>query len=266
MSARFCVLCAVCCVLMVSGCTARLYVVTVPVADLRARPVRAAASLDHDPLEETQLLYGERVRLHSTRIVDGVAWAFVEAIEQPEFTHHRRWEGYPGWVVAAALMPVSRHHEPDEAVRAMAALRSRSPADQRRGLVEAATRFIGTPYWWGGRSAERVDCSGLTNLSYRLNGFTIPRDAHEQWLRARPLSPSRAQAGDLVFLSEARDPRRIVHVMLYAGHDTVIEGPGTGQYVRRISVAERLGRPLETFRQGEGLPNGQHLFCGTYLP
>ena len=36
----------------------------------------------------------------------------MEAIEQPEFTHARRWEGYPGWVPLASLIPWEPLREP----------------------------------------------------------------------------------------------------------------------------------------------------------
>ena len=67
-------------------------VVSVPVADLRAQPHTTAQAHHHDPLQETQILYGERVKVMKT--VEG--WANVRAIEEPELTHHGHWEGYPG--------------------------------------------------------------------------------------------------------------------------------------------------------------------------
>src|SRR3989338_7354701 len=87
---------------MLAGCaTAKpLMVINASVVDLRAKPQTTARRNVHDPLEETQLLYGERVRLLTVK--DG--WAYVEAVEQPEFTHGRRWQGYPGWLPASSLL------------------------------------------------------------------------------------------------------------------------------------------------------------------
>jgi cell wall-associated NlpC family hydrolase len=101
------------------------------------------------------------------------------------------------------------------------------------------------------------------NLAYRTAGVHIPRDAHEQHLRSRRAEI--AQPADLVFLSEAGNPEKIVHVMLYAGNDELIEGPGTGSPIRRISVAERLGRPLSELKPGDQV-NGQSVTFGAYLP
>ena len=77
-----------------AGCAApaQLMAVNAPLADLRAAPGTVAHPGMHDPLEETQLLYGERVRVLK---VEG-EWAQVEAVQQPEYTHQRNWSGYPG--------------------------------------------------------------------------------------------------------------------------------------------------------------------------
>ncbi|MBI3021569.1 MAG: C40 family peptidase, partial [Candidatus Omnitrophica bacterium] len=291
------------------------------VVDLRAKPQTTPRRDVHDPLEETQLLYGERVRLLTVK--DG--WAYVEAVEQPEFTHGRRWQGYPGWLPVSSLLPWEPLQAPTIVVtdtwapafedafgvtpspwrfplgtylratdmdgalwkvdlvdRTVVWLPRRSasplmellalpPAERRHAVVHAATRFLGNPYYWGGRSPPPVlsaggggvDCSGLVNLAHRAVGFEIPRDAHEQFLRARPVSA--LQPGDLIFLSERSNPQRIVHVMLYAGNDEIIEGPGTGQAVRRLAISARLGHPLDRLVPGL-VVDGQTVFFGTYLP
>ena len=97
--------------LALSGCSTpqALMAINVPLIDLRGQPHTTAQPGIHDPLQETQLLYGERVRVR--KIEDG--WAQIEAVEQPEFTHGRRWEGYPGWVPAATLLPSNPLAEPN---------------------------------------------------------------------------------------------------------------------------------------------------------
>jgi len=89
--------------LSLTGCATSkpLMALNAPVGDLRAQPHTVPQPGIHDPLQETQLLYGERLRL--LKLQDG--WAQVEAVEQPEFTHARRWRGYPSWVPASAIVP-----------------------------------------------------------------------------------------------------------------------------------------------------------------
>jgi cell wall-associated NlpC family hydrolase len=141
--------------------------------------------------------------------------------------------------------------------------------------VSRAQQFLGDRYSWGGRSPTPatprgalaqmtgVDCSGLVNLAYRAIGVELPRDAHEQFLRARRVAAP--EVGDLVFLSEPHHPERIVHVMLYAGAGEVIEAPGTGLAVRRLALAARLDRPIERLAPGD-VVHDQTVFFGRYLP
>ena len=149
--------------------------------------------------------------------------------------------------------------------------RHQSTASKRRAILLSAEQFIGDPYFWGGRSpyteagparVTGVDCSGLVNLAYRSAGIRIPRDAHEQFIRAREVDT--LQPADLIFLSEASNPSRIVHVMLYAGEGDVIEGPGTGLAVRRIALERRLRLPADAITPGASV-DGQTVSFGTYF-
>jgi len=310
--------------LLLPGCAASrqsLYVVTVPVADVRSEPGSFAKAQTHDPLQETQVLYGERVRLTKT---EG-AWALIEAIEQFEYTHHQRWQGYPGWVLADVLQP-QRHRQPPNAivsakwapvwrdarmatpwlslplgthlavsdldrllyrvqlvsgqtgwissssVRLHKDLERFSVEQKRRAILRTADFFLGDPYFWGGRSpflghsngpVTGVDCSALVSLVYRSVGIEVPRDAHEQYQRARKVR--RLKPADLIFLSAPNDPSKVVHVMLYADDDRLIEGPGTGLSVRRMEVTRRLGRSVKDLKPGDRLDQ-QTIIFGAYLP
>jgi hypothetical protein len=308
------------CVLL-TGCASRTYLVRLPVADLRAEPNSFPRSMEHDPKQETQLLYGERVRI-TARQGD---WVRVEAIEQPEFTHHNRWEGYPGWLPEEAIRPLPRHWMPNGLVglhwatvwqdriantpwlrlplgapvvvldtdgpmwpvllqsgtkgwiaSGDVALRSDldrlSDEERRRLIIRSAQSFIGTAYFWGGRTPSSgpaeggitgVDCSGLVNLAYRAAGIQIPRDAHEQYLRS--VRVSRPKPADLVFLSAPGDPLAIVHVMLVAEDGKLIEAPGTGRTARQIPADERLGKTLPRLQPGDYV-EAQRIDFGSYLP
>ena len=79
-------------------------VVTVPVTDLRQTPINSSSGdqFAHDSLQETQLLYGEKVLVLEKK----EGWSRVEALEQPEWTHHEKWEGYPGWILSDHLTAI----------------------------------------------------------------------------------------------------------------------------------------------------------------
>jgi len=217
--------------------------VAVPVADLRKEPVPPGPTLEHDPLEESQLLQGDGVIV----LEEKTGWARVSVPDQQEWTHNKKWEGYPGWI---RLSDIIRE---DGTRKATPTAGASAP---REAVVQSARKFLGTPYYWGGRSTRGVDCSGLTGLAYQLNGVQIPRDAHEQWMKARKIRRDQLQPADLIFLSDPKDPRKITHVMLYAGDGKAIEGPGTGTKVRETELDARIR---------EAGSAGRKVYFGTYF-
>lgn len=115
----------------------------------------------------------------------------------------------------------------------------------RTVIVKTAESFLGDPYLWGGRSKGAVDCSGLVHLAYQAAGLSVPRDSHEQSLKARKILPEELLPGDLIFSAPAGQPGKVTHVAVYAGDGKIIEAPRTGETVRNISFAEKFGLPLE---------------------
>ena len=51
---------------------------------------------------------------------------------------------------------------------------------KKKKLIENAYIYLNAPYLWGGRSPIGIDCSGLTQMIYRLQGIDLPRDAYLQ--------------------------------------------------------------------------------------
>ncbi len=76
--------------------------------------------------------------------------------------------------------------------------------DYEDDFVSCAARFINTPYLWGGRSGNGLDCSALVQLSLAACGIYAPRDSDMQEaelftrIEAKPGYRDR-QRGDLVF-------------------------------------------------------------------
>lgn len=87
-------------------------------------------------------------------------------------------------------------------------------------FVSVATRFLGTPYLWGGKSSLGIDCSGLVQLSLAEAGITSPRDSdmqatelgHEIEINA---DLSGLRRGDLIFwqghVAVMLDETRTIH-------------------------------------------------------
>ena len=93
-------------------------------------------------------------------------------------------------------------------------------------LVKVARRFMGVTYIWGGKTAFGLDCSGLVQLSCKLLGRFVRRDAWMQFEDSKPLSddPAAARPGDLYFFSENGD--KITHVAIALGKKRFIHARG----------------------------------------
>ncbi|MEM9223317.1 MAG: NlpC/P60 family protein [Pseudomonadota bacterium] len=67
--------------------------------------------------------------------------------------------------------------------------------------VAIAELFIGTPYVWGGKTWEGIDCSGLVQLALQGTGRQAPRDSDMQSYELGEALPAdtKLQRGDLVF-------------------------------------------------------------------
>jgi cell wall-associated NlpC family hydrolase len=112
--------------------------------------------------------------------------------------------------------------------------------------INAAMRWIGTRYAWGGGSLTGpsegfgiddgvvgFDCSGLTRYAYYQAGISIPRQSTAQYAALPKVSRSNLQRGDLVFYAfDTSDPSTIHHVAIYLGNGQMIEAPESGERVR----------------------------------
>ena len=93
-------------------------------------------------------------------------------------------------------------------------------------IKETAYLFLNAPYLWGGRSPFGIDCSGFTQLVYKLNGYKLPRDARQQVELGTPLSfVEEAQAGDLAFFDN--EEGNIVHVGIILENQQIIHASGS---------------------------------------
>jgi len=97
--------------------------------------------------------------------------------------------------------------------------------------LKTAESFIGVPYLSGGTTALGLDCSGLVQQVYRLNGVALPRDADQQAMLGRRVEEARA--GDLMFFGA----ESVTHVALAISATEFIHAPMKGGLVER----SRLG-------------------------
>ncbi|MEZ4721773.1 MAG: C40 family peptidase [Flavobacteriales bacterium] len=92
-------------------------------------------------------------------------------------------------------------------------------------VVHHAMMYMNTPYLWGGRHPFGVDCSGLTQVCYKMIGVNIPRDAYQQAQLGHSLSfIEEAEPGDLAFFDN--EEGRIIHVGIMLENNHIIHASG----------------------------------------
>ncbi len=97
--------------------------------------------------------------------------------------------------------------------------------DPRTVAIKQALKYFNAPYLWGGRSPFGIDCSGFTQIIYKMIGIKIPRDAAEQVKIGRALSfVDEAEPGDLAFFDN--DEGNIVHVGIIWKRNKIIHASG----------------------------------------
>jgi hypothetical protein len=122
-------------------------------------------------------------------------------------------------------------------------------------LADTAIKFINSPYIWGGRIPSGIDCSGLTQLVYKIHGTTIPRDSWKQAEKGETISfIDESKPGDLVFFDNEKG--LISHVGMMISGGLIIHASGrvridtidhqgifkqeTGKYSHRLRIIKRV--------------------------
>lgn len=92
-----------------------------------------------------------------------------------------------------------------------------SPLDQSK-MMRAISRYMGTPYEYGGMSVDGMDCSAYTLLVYKESiGMALPRSAQAQSKIGNSVSFEELKFGDLLFFNTTGTQGS--HVGIYLGDD-----------------------------------------------
>lgn len=103
-------------------------------------------------------------------------------------------------------------------------------------LIKTAFMYLNAPYLWGGKSPFGIDCSGFTQMVYKLNGYKLLRDASEQANQGEPLSfIEESEPGDLAFFDN--EEGNIIHVGIMMENNYIIHASGKV----RIDRLDHLG-------------------------
>jgi hypothetical protein len=122
-------------------------------------------------------------------------------------------------------------------------------------LFLTASKYLNVPYLWGGKSPFGIDCSGFTQMVYRISGYFISRDTSTQINQGTEIQDIlKTKPGDLAFF---KDERGVVnHVGIIMEKNKIIHASGqvridkldekgifndiTGKYTHHYYTARRI--------------------------
>ncbi len=107
----------------------------------------------------------------------------------------------------------------------------------RKNVVKTAFEYMTSQYKWGGKSPLGIDCSGLTSISYMLNGVIIYRDAKiVEGFPVKEIVFENLKEGDLIYFPG--------HVAMYIGNNEYIHSSASndGVYINSFDIKSELYR------------------------
>jgi cell wall-associated NlpC family hydrolase len=145
---------------------------------------------------------------------------------------------YPGWLPETALAD----EEPED----------EWPAVDADDPLEAARRYLGSRYEWGGMTERGIDCSGLVHMAFRRIGRLVPRDADQQEDVGLPLRDDELRPGDLITYGPSNG--RADHIAFWLGDGRILHSTqrgGVDGVIEEEEPEELRGRRRMLFRFDE---------------
>jgi hypothetical protein len=146
-------------------------------------------------------------------------------------------DGYEGWIdnkqwhvtdrvdmtakPLNKLMLVNKKKSPPQVFTMGSLIIDKKALTSSKRILASARQFLGVPYLWGGRTFMGIDCSGLTQIVFRVFGKNIPRDAWQQAETGNRIKFSKAKDGDLAFFRN--DTGKVVHVGIIFREDGILK-------------------------------------------
>lgn len=95
----------------------------------------------------------------------------------------------------------------------------------REDILSLVRQYLNAPYLWGGKTPSGIDCSGFTQMVYKMAGIKLWRDASQQATQGETLSfLEEAQPGDLAFFDN--EEGQIIHVGILLSSNEIIHASG----------------------------------------
>jgi hypothetical protein len=85
-------------------------------------------------------------------------------------------------------------------------------------FFELIEKYRNAPYLWGGTTPFGIDCSGLTQMVYKISGrYRLPRNASQQAKEGKRIDFERRKPGDLAFFVNEKGNIHHVGIVWFDG-------------------------------------------------
>jgi hypothetical protein len=91
-------------------------------------------------------------------------------------------------------------------------------------LKLTAQKYLNAPYQWGGKNPFGIDCSGFTQMVFKINGHSLLRDAYQQAKQGKSITFKDSRSGDLAFFKNKEG--KVSHVGILVSKDRIIHASG----------------------------------------
>ena len=205
------------------------------VCNLSLVPVRKEPSDKSEMV--SQLLFGEMIEIINKQenwrkvkiLYDGyIGWLDKKQVISGDLVQITIWNGNQICpVVLGSSLPMYNNHKffigSTEFIFDGNVVTANLPDISR--LVENAYMYLNSPYLWGGRSPFGIDCSGFTQMVFKLCGISLLRDTVQQVEQGATINLiEESKAGDLAFFDNAEG--KISHVGMIIPGNQIIHASG----------------------------------------
>lgn len=109
-------------------------------------------------------------------------------------------------------------------------------------LRTIAAKYLNSPYQWGGKSPFGIDCSGFTQMVFKIGGYKLQRDASQQINQGKVVeSLAASRPGDLAFFQNENG--KVIHTGILLAEKKIIHASGK---VRVDHIDQEGIRHMET--------------------
>jgi gamma-D-glutamyl-L-lysine dipeptidyl-peptidase len=92
-------------------------------------------------------------------------------------------------------------------------------------IIQTASKYLNVPYLWGGKTPFGIDCSGFTQMVFKIGGYQLKRDTDQQVRQGSVVKNiQKVQPGDIAFF--INEKKNVSHTGIVLEKNKIIHASG----------------------------------------